>query len=92
MHTSATHATFTRGSKPEKEGERKTYRVSSLDKDGSRTGKLAHQAFARRQARDQAARRDALEDILGVPSDEVPVVDNVLFAIHELRNRQYPPP
>ncbi len=64
-----------------------TYGIPSLDENSSWPGELAHQAFARGKARDQATRSDAFQDVLGVPGNKVPVVDNVLFAIHELQQR-----
>ena len=63
----------------------RTYGIPGLNENGSWPRELAHQAFARGKARDQATRSDALQDVLGVPGNKVPVVDNVLFAIHELQ-------
>ena len=69
----------------QRRGGVRTYGIPGLDENGARARELAHQAFARGKARDQAARSDAFQDVLGVPSDEMAVVDNVLFAVHELQ-------
>lgn len=58
--------------------------VSGLHEDGARTGKLAHKAFARREARDDASRRDTLQDVACVPRHKVAIVHDVLFALRKL--------
>lgn len=65
-----------------------TYSVSCLDEHSSRTRELADEAFCRGHARDDAARCDALQHVLGVPRHKVAVVDNVLLAIRQLRDSQ----
>lgn len=49
-----------------------------------RTSEFAHQPFTRAEIADDAAARDALEDVFAVPGDEVAVVDDVFFAFAEL--------
>lgn len=62
----------------------KTYRVPRLDEHRPWPGEFAHQALPRREARDDAARSDPLHHVLGIPGDQVAIVDNVLFSIIEL--------
>ena len=54
-------------------------RVSRLQEDRAGAGELAHQAFARRFAGNDASADRPLHHILAVPSHEVAVVDDVLF-------------
>ena len=62
-----------------------SHRIASLHENGSRTHKLAHKAFTRRQVADNTARCNPLERVLAVPRNEVAVVDDVLFAFAELK-------
>ena len=59
--------------------------VPSLHKHRPRARKLADQAFATADAGNDASARHTLHHVLAVPGHEVAVVDDVLFAFHELR-------
>lgn len=59
-------------------------RVSSLHVDSTRASKLADQAFAAGDARDDTTRGDSLENIFAIPSYQVVVVDDISFAFHQL--------
>lgn len=63
---------------------RERLRVARLDEDGAGPGELADEALGGRHVGDDAARRDALENVLAVPSDQVAVVDNVPLALLQL--------
>lgn len=60
------------------------HRIACLHKDRARTCELAHEAFTSSQVADNPARRNTLERVFAIPRDEVPVVDDVLFAFAEL--------
>lgn len=62
-----------------------TYRIPGLDVDGARSRELTDEALTGCESGDDAAARDALEDVFCVPGDEVTVVDNILFAFGELQ-------
>lgn len=65
-----------------------TYGIPSLDVDCSRTGELAHEALSRGDAADKATGSHPLHHILGVPRNQMAVVDRVYLAIHELHSSQ----
>lgn len=58
--------------------------IPRLHVNRPRTGKLAYQPFARRDARDDATRGDTLENVFAIPGNEVAIVDDVAFAFNEL--------
>ena len=58
--------------------------VSCLHENGPGTRELADQSFSAADARDDATASNALHNVFAVPSDEVPVVDDVFLTIHEL--------
>ena len=59
-------------------------RIPGLDEDSAGTCELAYQAFTRSHATDDTTRGNALENVLGVPGNEMAVVDNVSLTILEL--------
>lgn len=59
-------------------------RIPRLHKYRSRTSKLANQTLTREHVADNTTRGHALENILAVPSNQVPVVDDILFIFLEL--------
>ena len=61
-------------------------RLPRLQEDGSRPRELTHEAFAGHEAGDEAAARDALDDVLAIPGHQMPIVDDVPFAFVELQN------
>lgn len=63
---------------------RELARIPRLHEDGAGACELAHEALGGGDVGDDAARGDALEDVLAVPRDEVVVVDVVLFVFLEL--------
>lgn len=63
---------------------RKGSRIPCLHEHCARPRELADETFARADARYDAARRRALEDVLAVPSDEVAVVNDVFLTWDEL--------
>jgi len=62
----------------------KVHRVPGLHEYCTGAGELADVTFSRGQVRDDAARRNALQDILCVPGHQVTVVDDVSLARLEL--------
>jgi hypothetical protein len=58
--------------------------IPRLHVDGPRPGELAHQTLTRRDAGDDTARSNPLENVFAIPGDEVAVVDDVAFAFGEL--------
>lgn len=65
---------------------RKSLCVPGLHEDSSWTGEFADQPLASHQVRHDTAGRDALEDILAVPSNEMPVVDDVFLVFLQLQH------
>ena len=61
--------------------------IPSLHEYRPRARELADQAFATADAGNDASARHTLHHVLAVPGHEMAVVDNVLFAFHELRSR-----
>lgn len=66
---------------------RKSLCVPGLHEDRSWTSEFADQPLTRHQVRHDTARRDALEDILAVPSNKMPVVDDVLLVLLQLQKQ-----
>lgn len=62
-------------------------RAWEVEQNIPRTGKLADQSFASAEIRDDAAARDAFEDVFAVPCDKVTVVDDISFSFVELLDR-----
>ena len=62
----------------------RTHRIPRLDKDGARASELADEALCRRQTRDDTTRCHPFHDILGIPGDEVAIVNDVLLSIDKL--------
>ena len=67
-------------------------RIPRLHKDCSRPSEFADQTFASHHVRHNAARCNALEDVLAVPRNEVTVVDDVLLVFLQLIACQSKPP
>lgn len=65
---------------------RKSLCVPGLHEHRSWTSEFANQPLASHQVGHDTARRDALEDILAVPSNEMPVVDDVLLVLLQLQH------
>lgn len=61
-----------------------TYRIPCLNIHCTRSGKLADQAFGRRDAGNDAARGDTLKDVFRVPRNQMAIVHSVLFPLQQL--------
>jgi len=63
---------------------RKRSWISRLHKHSARTSKLANQALTRADPRDDAATGSTLKDIITIPSDQMAVINDILFALLKL--------
>lgn len=64
-----------------------THQIACLHINGAGSGKLAHQTFSGRETGDDAARRNSLNHVLGIPRHQVSVVDDVFLTLNELFDR-----
>ena len=59
-------------------------RIPRLQEDRPRTGELADETFAGADSADDASRSHALHNVLAIPRNKMPIVDDIAFALNQL--------